>query len=100
MEIKDYCRNVDMELNVWKARLYDVINRMDHLPTERKERMFQEVNGLHILMSDLEERIEGLRTACPTEWSPERDEIRGKFAEINTRYNDTAGVAFDYDIGG
>lgn len=100
MEIKDYCRNVDMELNVWKAKLYDVISKMDHLPTANKQRMYEEVNGLHILMAELEERIEKLRSECPTEWSPDQEDIKVKFSELGSRYNDTAGVLFDYDFGG
>lgn len=100
MEIKDYCRGVDMELTLWKARLYDVISQMDRLPTGKKQGMFEEVNGLHIVMSDLEERIDKLRRECPTEWRPDQEEVRVKMSELNSRYNDTAGVLFDYDIGG
>ena len=100
MEIKDYCKSVDMELTIWKARLYDVISKMDRLPTGNKQRMYEEVNGLHIVMADLDERIEKLRTECPTEWRPEQEDIRAGFSILNDKYNDTAGVLFDYDIGG
>ena len=100
MEIKDYCKGVDMELTLWKARLYDVINHIERLPTGRKQRMYEEINGLHIVMADLDERIEKLRTECPTQWRPDHDDIRGKFSELNSRYNDTAGVLFDYSFGG
>jgi hypothetical protein len=100
MEIYDYCKSVNMELTVWKARLYDVISKIDHLPTGHKQRMYEEVNGLHIIMAELDERIEKLRTECPTEWKPAQDEIRGKFSGLSNKYNDTAGVLFDYDFGG
>jgi len=100
MEIYDYCKSVNMELTVWKARLYDVISKIDHLPTGDKQRMFEEVNGLHIIMAELEERIERLRTECPTEWKPVQAEITNKLSGLSSRYNDTAGVLFDYDFGG
>lgn len=100
MEVKDYCKGVDMELTLWKARLYDVISKIDRLPTGNKQRMYEEVNGLHIVMADLDERIEKLRRECPTEWKPEKEDIRGRLTELSSRYNDTAGVLFDYDIGG
>jgi hypothetical protein len=51
-------------------------------------------------MAELDERIERLRKECPIAWNPEEKEIRSKFSELNTKYNDTAGVLFDYDIGG
>lgn len=100
MELSDYCKGVDIELTMWKAKLYDVMSRMDRLPTGDKQRMYEQVNGLHIVLSELEERIEKLRKECPTAWQPEQDEIRVKFSELNTKYNDTAGVLFDYDFGG
>jgi hypothetical protein len=100
MEIKDYCRGVDMELTLWKARLYDVISQIDRLPTGKKQRMYEEVNGLHIVMSDLEERIDKLRRECPTQWKPDQEEIVVKMSQLNSKYNDTAGVLFDYEYGG
>lgn len=100
MEIKDYCKGVDMELTLWKARLYDVISKIDRLPTGNKQRMYEEVNGLHMVMADLDERIEKLRKECPTEWKPEKEDIRVRLSALSSRYNDTAGVLFDYDIGG
>lgn len=67
MEISDYCKSVNIELTMWKARLYDVISKIDHLPTGDKQRMYEEVNGLHIMMAELEDRIEKLQTESPTE---------------------------------
>jgi len=100
MEVKDYCKNMDMELTLWKAKLYDVISKMDRLPTGDKQRMYEDVNGLHILMAELDDRIERLRTECPTEWSPGQSEIEAKFEELGIKYNDTSKELFDYDFGG
>jgi hypothetical protein len=70
MEVKDYCKNMDMELTLWKAKLYDVMSKMDRLPTGDKQRMYEQVNGLHIVMADLDE-IENA-DGVPIEWKPER----------------------------
>lgn len=100
MDVKDYCKNVDMELTAWKAKLYNVIRQMDRLPTGDKQRMYEKVNGLHILMTELDDRLDQLRTACPTEWSPEREEIKGKIADLGDKYEEAESALFDYDIGG
>jgi len=100
MEVKDYCRNLEMELTGWKSKLYDVLRKMDKLETGKKEKMYEDVNALHILMTELEDRIDQLRSACPTEWSPERKEIAVKLKDLEKRYNDAASVLFDYDFGG
>ena len=100
MEIKDYCTNVGMELTLWKAKLYDVIRKMDQLPTGDKEEMFEHINGLHIIMTELDDRLNALQKECPLEWSPERKKINTTLKDLASRYNDTAGKLFDYDFGG
>ena len=100
MEIYDYCKSVNVELATWKAKLDDTISKIDHLPTGAKQRMYEEVNGLHIIMAELNERIEKLRTECPTEWNPAQDKRSNNFTTESSKYNDTSGVRFDYDFGG
>jgi hypothetical protein len=73
---------------------------MDALPTANKQRMYEEVNGLHILMTEFDERIEKLRTECSVAWKPERGKSKTRYPELNSKYNDTTDVLFDYDFGG
>jgi hypothetical protein len=100
MEVKDYCHNVDIELTAWKAKLYDVIRKMDKMPTGAKEKMYEEVNGLHIIMTELDDRIESLRTSCPTNWSPEQKKISNMLIDLTERYQAASKACFDYDFGG
>ena len=100
MKVKEYCKYVDAELVAWKAKIYDVMSKMDKLSTGEKQRMFEEINGLHIVMAELEERVEKLRTECPVEWKPEQETIQAKLADLSSRYNDAAGIFFDYSRGG
>ena len=88
MDVQDYCKNVDIELSTWRAKLNDVMRQMDDLPTGDKQRMFEKVNGLQIIMTELDERIDQLRTSCPTEWAPEKSEIKGKIAGLEKEYNE------------
>ena len=39
MDVKDYCKNVDIELNAWRAKLYNVMRQMDDLPEGDKQRI-------------------------------------------------------------
>ena len=88
MDVKDYCKNVDIELNAWRAKLYNVMRQMDDLPTGEKQRVYEQVNGLHIIVTELDERIDQLRTKCPTEWTPEKSEIKGKISDLEEQYNE------------
>ena len=88
MNVKDYCKNVDIELNAWRAKLYNVMRQMDDLPTGDKQRVSEQVNGLHIIVNELDERIDQLRTNCPTEWAPEKSEIKSKITDLEDQYNE------------
>ncbi len=100
MDVKDYCRNVEMELTIWKSRLYDVIRKLDKAETGDKEKVFEDINGLHILMTELEDRLDELRTSCPTDWKPEDEDFKVKLGNLESRYNTASKVLFDYDFGG
>ena len=98
MENKDYCRNVDIELSQWQEKINDVLSNIDNLPTGKKQRMLEDVNGLHIVMTELRDRIEKLRTECPISWEPEWEDV--SFRDPGYNFNDKASVNFDYDFGG
>jgi predicted nuclease with TOPRIM domain len=100
MEVKDYCKYVGVELTTWKAKMYDLMNKIDKLSSGEKQRMLDEINGLNIIITELDDRIDKLRTECPVAWKPEQEQIQSKFSEINEKYKETKGVLFDYDFGG
>jgi endogenous inhibitor of DNA gyrase (YacG/DUF329 family) len=88
MDVKDYCKNVDIELNAWRAKLYNVMLQMDDLPAADKQKVHEQVNGLHTIVHELDERIDQLRTSCPTEWAPEKSEIKGKITHLEEQYDE------------
>ena len=88
MDVQDYCKNVDIELSTWRDKLNDVMRQVDDLPTGDKQRMLEKVSGLQIIVTELDERIDQLRTSCPTEWAPEKSEIKGKIADLEEQYNE------------
>lgn len=84
MELKDYCSNISTELTGWKAKAYDIVRRLDKVSSGDKAKVADQVKDLHILVEELENRIERLRKECPTEWSPDRMEIENKLSSVKT----------------
>jgi len=72
MATKDYCDNVSLELSGWKSKVFDVVSKLDHLSTGEKERVVPEVFALHMIIEELNDRIEGLNRACDLNWEPQR----------------------------
>jgi len=98
MKANEFCSNLDRELTDWRRRLQEVSAKFDEMPSIDKYRLTTQIEGLHILLTEMEDRIHQLRESCPTgEWFEEEESKVGEPA-----YNLKEGkeVAYDYDFGG
>lgn len=100
MELKDYCNNVDKELSNWHNKLSSVVGKMDSMPSSVKQGMYEEINGLHIVMTEMDDRIDRLRNECSVSWEPESDEATPTVSGSSKRFKEESDIHFDYDFGG
>lgn len=100
MEINDYCKNVEMELSQWMHKFSDVVGKFDSMPTSTKQQFYEEVNGLHIVLTEMSDRIEKFKTECSLSWEPEMESKTPNIAGASGRFNDNANTHMDYDFGG
>jgi hypothetical protein len=77
----NYCDNLATELGGWKAKLNDVVGRLDKVSSGEKARVIDQVRDLHMFMGELDSRIDGLRVECPTDWEPGKIEMEAKLTE-------------------
>lgn len=82
MDVTAYCDSLEKQLTAWKAKLYDVIRVVDKLSDKDKESVFPSIRGLHSILDEIDSEVEQLRTACPADWSPNRQNIDDKLAEL------------------
>jgi hypothetical protein len=92
MKVNDYCKNVEQELTVWKARLYDANRKIEALPSNVKQQILGHMGALNMIVADMEERIEKLSNECPTEWSPIKKEIDGAHVDMRSKYEETMAL--------
>jgi hypothetical protein len=76
-----YCDNLATELGGWKAKLSDVVGRLDKVSSGEKAKVIDQVRDLHMFMGELDHRIDGLRVECPTDWEPGKIEMETKLTE-------------------
>jgi gamma-glutamyl:cysteine ligase YbdK (ATP-grasp superfamily) len=86
MDVKDYCKGLEIEISAWKAKMYDLTRRFDSLGTEAKEKVRANVEDLHMVLADLEERVNQLRTECPSDWSPIKKDIDEAHIDMRSKY--------------
>lgn len=89
MDVRDYCKGTELELTAWKARLYDMSRKFDLLPSGDKERVLQNVEDLHIIVQELEDRISQLQNECPAQWDPVVHQIETAHVDMRAKYEQT-----------
>jgi hypothetical protein len=82
MDVKSYCDALEQQLTAWKAKIYDVIRVVDNLPDREREGVFSSVRSLHTIVEEIDAQLEQLITACPADWSPNRQTIDHKMNEL------------------
>ena len=95
MDVSAYCDTLEVQLTGWKAKLYDVIRVVDKLSDENKETVYPSIRGLHSIVDQIDSEVEQLRVASPADWSPNRQNIDGKMAELQQTLKDLSE-----DVGG
>ena len=58
---------MEMELTGWKAIIYDITRRMEKLPGGEKEKILPNIEDLHILIEEMDDRIDHIRETCAPE---------------------------------
>jgi hypothetical protein len=79
MDMQNYCNGIEMELATWKTKLYDLARKIDLLPTGSKYKMLANVEDLHILVTEMDDRVDQLQTECLTEWGPHEEAVDAGF---------------------
>jgi hypothetical protein len=95
MDVQDYCKGIENEMTAWKAKLYDTMRKVDHLGSTEREKVLPNIEDLHMLLEEMSERVEKLKTECPSDWSPIKKEIDAGSVDMRGKYEET----MDY-IGG
>ena len=78
----------DVELYGWKAKMYDMIRKVDQLRSSDKDKILSRVEELHKNISEMERLIEKLQAECPIEFGAEKNQIEGTTADMKKRYEE------------
>ena len=67
MQAINCCKTMEMELTGWKAIVYDIARKMEKLPGGEKEKILPNIEDLHILIAEMDDRIDQIRENCKPE---------------------------------
>jgi predicted nuclease with TOPRIM domain len=100
MDVTSYCENVSKELTGWKTKVEDIVKKLDKIPSGDKEKVVPQVNELHALIEEIDDRIARLKRECPAEWSPDKIELDSKLSRITNIYEEVWPNVSGADVGG
>jgi hypothetical protein len=89
MEVKDFCSAMESEMTAWKAKMYDAMRKIDKLGSAEKEKILMNVQDLNMIMDDMAQRVEQLRTECPSDWSPIKKDVEQGSLDMRGKYDET-----------
>ena len=96
MDAKNYCRSIEVELYGWKAKMYDMIRKVDKLRNSDKEKIQSRVEELHKNIADMEQLIDQLQTECPLEFGSEKKQIDETAAGMKKQYEDAMSAVLQF----
>jgi len=100
MEVKSYCDSLVIELTGWKAKVYDIVRKLDKISSGDKQKVVPQVAELHMIIEELDDRIDRLKRECPIEWHPEKIELESKVAKLKKKWEEVWQNVSPGDFGG
>ena len=67
MNATNCCKTMEMELTGWKAIVYDITRKMEGLPGGEKDKVRANIEDLHMLIAEMDDRIDQIRENCKPE---------------------------------
>ncbi len=92
MNTQEYCANVSRELSVWKQKIDTAVRRLDSLSSRVKENVLPNIEDVHILSAELDERIRQLETECLVVWQAPAQADTAGHTDMRSRYDETLKI--------
>jgi hypothetical protein len=105
MKARNCCKTMQAELTAWKANVYDIVRKMEELPSGDKEKILPNIEDLHMLIAEMDDRIEQIIANCTPETciddiQTEREEFNRHLATLRVTADEAMRGLGGGDFGG
>lgn len=84
MQIEDYCKAMLAEVAAWESKLEAMKKIADSYGTEQKAKILPLTGQLEQEVATAQMRVHQLKTECPSDWSPMKNELDDLFGTIGS----------------
>ena len=94
MDVITYCSNMRQEIEEWKSRINTQMKQADRRSADIEESP-KAVHRINELVTELENRVNGLEKQCPADWSSEKAELDYLLSEVQRLWQEAANGSPD-----
>lgn len=98
--VAHYCKGLEMELNSWKARLYDVLAVFGDMNAKDQDKLNDTLILLKSTIKELEAVKGQMMEICPTSLAGKESEIGSKLEKLRVNYTKALQVISPGWFGG
>ncbi len=98
--VASYCLGLEMELGVWKSRLYDVLVAAGDLKTGEMDKVADTLVLIKSTVKELEMIVASMKDSCPGNLADTERKIGGKLDELRGGYTKALEVISPGWFGG
>ncbi|MGD8472286.1 MAG: hypothetical protein PVF78_11415 [Desulfobacterales bacterium] len=105
MKARNCCKTMEAEVTAWKANVYDIARKMEELSGGEKEKILPHIEDLHILIAEMDDRIEQIRENCTPETCiddirTEREEFSKHMTSLRVKADEAIQILGAGNFGG
>ena len=105
MKARNCCKTMEMELTAWKAIIYDIARKIEKLPGGAKDKILPNIEDIHMMIEDMDVRIDDIRDKCTPETGiddiqSERKEFDESMAQARVKVEDAMQYLGAGNFGG
>ena len=105
MKARNCCKTMEAELTAWKANVYDIVRHMERLPGGEREKILPNIEDLHILIAEMDDRIDQIREDCTPETGildirSDREEFDKSMSKLRVTADEAMEILSAGDFGG
>lgn len=98
--VERYCKGLEMELNSWKAQLYDIMIEAEHVDSSQRAKFDDTMNLIKSTMRELEMTSSKMRDECPMDMDGMEKEIGSKLGSLRASYSSAISLFSPGYLGG
>ncbi|MEJ2728257.1 MAG: hypothetical protein P8185_07065 [Deltaproteobacteria bacterium] len=100
MQMKDFCDQMEKQLDTFESSLGQIEARLDAGGTEAKQKILPVVGDIKNLITELKAQKSRLEKECPADWSDEKTKMEDLVGQIGSHIDRTWTDISQGDVGG